>query len=68
MVFQPDRVRLRKHLEALTVGSLSHVIRIPVFGVSNHRKWLDVKPSGFRKKRACTIFAAQTKALVEPRS
>ena len=33
-------------------------------GLCSHRRWLEDRNFGFRKKRDCTIFVAKTKALI----
>ena len=33
-------------------------------GLYNHRRWLEARNFGFRKKRDCTICVAKTKALI----
>ena len=33
-------------------------------GLCSHRRWLETRNFGFRKKRNCTIRVAKTKALI----
>ena len=33
-------------------------------GLCSHRRWLESRNFGFRKKRDCTIHVAKTKALI----